>query len=51
MRKVQRSAMRAVTTLNVGMYRGLSGKRMGVVKGVPVLLLTVPGARQAAAGR
>lgn len=43
MGKLQRRVMRAVNTLNTGMYRRSAGKRMGMVKGVPVLLLTVAG--------
>lgn len=45
MGSVKRMLMRQVNTLAVRTYRRSGGRRMGRAKGMPVLLLTVPGRR------
>jgi deazaflavin-dependent oxidoreductase (nitroreductase family) len=43
MAQVQKAIVRAVGTLNIHLYRWSSGRLMGKVRGVRVLLITVPG--------
>lgn len=45
MGSLQRVVMRGVNALTVRTYRRSQGRRMGRAKGMPVLLLTVPGRR------
>jgi F420H(2)-dependent quinone reductase len=45
---LQRFAMRAMSAINIRVYRASDGRVMGKIRGVPVLLLTVAGRRTGA---
>jgi len=49
MADIQRLVMRTAGALNTRIYRASSGRLMGKVRGVPVLLLTVAGRKTAVA--